>query len=100
MQNDLSGFACMPDGRFFAVTNSWDSKWENVTTEFVTVEKKPFDSVPQKAELTLACLWPDTDLQNAVVRFNRNSNVRINVIDYSQYSTDEDYNAGLTKLTP
>ena len=99
MQDNLSGFTCLSDGSFFAVTNSWDSKGENVTTEYVTVEKKPYDSVPQKTELTLACMWADSELQNAVIRFNRTSNVRIKVLDYSEYNTDEDWNAGMTKLT-
>ena len=99
LQQNLSGYTVRPDGTVFGVTNTWDSKWENVTTEFVTVVKKAYADVPQKEELTLACQWTDINLQNAVIRFNRGSNVRINVIDYSQYNTEEDYTAGLTKLT-
>ncbi|MBR0040642.1 MAG: extracellular solute-binding protein [Oscillospiraceae bacterium] len=99
MQQNLSGWTARADGSFFAVTNTWDSKWENVTTEFVTLEKKPYDQVPQKSELTLACMWADSNLQTAVIKFNRSSNVRIKVIDYSEYNTDEDWNAGMTKLT-
>lgn len=99
LQNNLSGYTVRADGSFFAVSNTWDAKWENVTTEFVTVEKKDFSSVPQKEALTLACQWPNEILQRAVIRFNRNSNVRINVVDYSQYNDENDWNAGLTKLT-
>ena len=99
LQQNLSGYTVRPDGTVFGVTNTWDSKWENVTTEFVTVEKKSYDEVPQKEELTLACQWTDNNLQNAVIRFNRGSNVRIKVVDYSQYNTDDDFTAGLTKLT-
>ena len=99
LQQDLSGYTVRGDGSFFAVTNSWDSKGENVTTEFVTLEKKNYDETAKKEELTLACLWPDSNLQSAVVRFNRESNVRIRVIDYSQYNNEDDWNAGLTKLT-
>ena len=99
MQQYLAGWTARSDGSFFAVTNTWDSKWENVTTEFVTLEKKPYDQVPQKSELTLACMWADSNLQTAVVKFNRSSNVRIKVLDYSEYNTDEDWNAGMTKLT-
>ena len=96
--DDLSGFTIRPDGSVFAVTNSWDSKWENVTTEFVSVEKKQRDEIPQKTELTLACQYSDTPMQRALVKFNRSSDVRIVVNDYSQYNTDEDWSAGLTKL--
>ncbi|MBQ3481102.1 MAG: extracellular solute-binding protein [Oscillospiraceae bacterium] len=98
-QQNLSGYTVRPDGSFFAVTNTWDGKWENVTTEFVTLEKKSFADVPQKEALTLACQWVDGDMQNAVIRFNRSSPVRINVIDYSQYNNEDDWNAGMTKLT-
>ena len=98
-QQNLSGYTVRPDGSIFGVTNTWDSKWENVTTEFVTLEKKAFSEVPHKETLTLACQWADSTLQEAVIRFNRNSNVRINVIDYSQYNNEDDWNAGLTKLT-
>ena len=59
-QNNLSGFTVREDGSFFAVCNSWDSKGENVTTEFVTLEKKSFADVPQKKTLTLACQWVDS----------------------------------------
>ena len=99
LSSELAGFSVREDGSFIAVTNSWDSKYENVTTEFVTVTKKSFAEVPQKESLTLACQWTDGPLQEAVIRFNRNSNVRIEVVDYSQFNTDEDYSAGLTKLT-
>lgn len=97
----LSGnFTVREDGSIFCVTNNWDSKWENVTTEFVTVEKKAWADTPQKEVLTLACLGMPVDLQSAVVRFNRSSNVRVNVIDYAAlYQTEDDFSAGQTKLT-
>ena len=98
-EQNLAGYTVREDGSVFGVINTWDSKYENVTTEFVTLEKKPYDSVPHKAELTLACQWTDMNLQEAVIRFNRTSNVRIHVLDYSQYNNENDWNAGLTKLT-
>ncbi len=96
---NLSSYTVRRDGSFFAVTNAWDSKWENVTTEFVTLERKSFAEVPQKETLTLACQWTDSTLQDAVIRFNRSSSVRIKVVDYSQYNNEDDWNAGMTKLT-
>ena len=99
LEQNLAGWTARADGSIFAVTNSWDSKGENVTSEFVTLVKKAYDSVPHKETLTLACQWADSSLQNAIVRFNRTSNVRIEVIDYSQYNNEDDWNAGKTKLT-
>ena len=100
-QSALSGFSVLPDGRIFALTNTWDSKWENVTTEFVTLEKKSYADVPQKKTLTLAFYGDDYDLENAVIRFNRSSDVRIRAIDYAQYNdyeSEDGWDAGLTRL--
>ena len=99
LQQNLSGYTVRADGSVFCVVNTWDAKWENVSSEFVTIERKDYDAVPHKTELTLACQWADSTLQRAVVQFNRTSNVRIKVIDYSQYNNENDWNAGLTKLT-
>ncbi len=99
LPQSLSGFTILPDGSFFAVCNNWDATFDHATTEFVKVERKNYDSVPHKEELTLACRYADSDLQNAVVKFNRTSNVRIRVVDYAQYDNETDWDAGLTKLT-
>lgn len=49
--------------------------------------------------LRLACNYLGYDLRKEILDFNRsNSGVRIEVTDYSQYNTEEDYTAGLTKL--
>lgn len=56
-------------------------------------------SVTAKTELTLACLYLDYNLRSQIVKFNKsNPDYRIVVKDYSEYATDDDYNAGLTKL--
>ena len=45
-------------------------------------------------------MYVDFQTTNQIIRFNRSSETcRIQVLDYSQYSTEEDYQAGLTKLT-
>lgn len=98
-RSELAGFTVRSDGSFFAVTNSRDVNWEYKSSEFVTVTRKPAADVEQKQEITLACQYTDSVLENAVIKFNRNSDVRIRVIDYSQYNNENDWNAGLTKLT-
>ena len=53
----------------------------------------------QRQELTLACMYLDWDLRTEIIKFNKSQDqVRIVVKDYSQYATEEDYNAGLQKL--
>lgn len=56
-------------------------------------------AVTEKQELTLACLYLPSTLRAQILAFNRASDkYRIVVRDYSEYNTDEDYTAGLTKL--
>ncbi len=59
----------------------------------------PPEEVPDRDTLTLAVYGKGTDLTKAVINFNQtNDQYRITVVDYSQYSTPEDYQAGSTKL--
>lgn len=56
-------------------------------------------SIPDKKAMTLACYWMDNRLKKRVIEFNKTSELyRISIMDYSQYSTDEDYMAGYTRL--
>jgi hypothetical protein len=55
--------------------------------------------VTKKTVLTLACMGLDWNLRSQIVKFNRTSDqYRIEVQDYSEYNTGDDYTAGLTKL--
>lgn len=56
-------------------------------------------SIPDKQILKMAVYYLNGDMRTAVVDFNKsNSNYRIVVDDYYQYATEDDYNAGYTKL--
>ncbi len=99
--NYLAGVHVNGDGSIIGVLNSYDEP-DQVTTELVNLSQVPYDSVPHKAELTLAVMDINynNELSSAVIRFNRASDTsRIRVVDYAQYNTEEDYSAGLTKLT-
>lgn len=49
--------------------------------------------------LTLACIQPEASLTQAVVEFNKNrTDLRIEVLDYSIYNTDEEPAAGYNRL--
>ena len=55
--------------------------------------------LPETTVLRLACFYLSEEIRRAVLDFNRsNSGVRIEVADYAQYVTEDDYSAGLTKL--
>ena len=96
---NLSGVNVTADGKVIGYINDWDNETETYTVERVCVEKVPYDSVPHKESITLACLYLDWEVRDMIIDFNRkNDTHRIEVVDYSQYNTDEDYEAGLTKL--
>mgnify|MGYP003215015586 CR=1 FL=1 len=55
--------------------------------------------LPETTVLRLACFYLNEEIRRAVLDFNRtNSGVKIEVADYAQYVTEDDYSAGLTKL--
>lgn len=62
--------------------------------------KVPPEEVKEKQLVTLAMAYTDWRVRTAVVKFNKaNENYRISIQDYSSlYGTDEDYQAGLTRL--
>lgn len=75
-------------------TDSDDTKYE-----LVSVSKVPYDSVPHKESLRMAVMYMDYNTQNAVIDFNRsNDQYRIDVTDYSEYNSSDDWSAGYTKL--
>ncbi|MDE6202753.1 MAG: extracellular solute-binding protein, partial [Lachnospiraceae bacterium] len=62
--------------------------------------KVPPEEVKEKQVVTLAMAYTDWRVRTAVVKFNKeNENYRISIQDYtSLYGTDDDYQAGLTRL--
>ncbi|MCL2045141.1 MAG: hypothetical protein FWG88_01985 [Oscillospiraceae bacterium] len=92
----------LPNDNVFTLTYSYD--YSNMsagpTYEVIILNKVPVDSVPPRIVLTLACMNIDWTLRSTIVNFNRtNQKYRIFVNDYSVYSTQDDYMAGLTKLS-
>ena len=101
-RNDVSFFDFTPDGRVVVVTRSW-VRQENgpgsLKIELAVMTPTDRASLPEKTTLTYAALGMGYDQRNAVIDFNKSSAThRIEVTDYSKYSTDEDYFAGLTRL--
>ena len=101
----LNGIYIHNDGRIIAVLSRWSynrhsDEQNRSTCEAAIVSKQPYESVPQKTVLTLAAQYiTGSSVSNAIIRFNRsNDKCRINVRDYSEYNTGDDYSAGLTKL--
>ncbi len=97
--DDLNSYAVLSDGSLVGVINTWDSDIEECTSELVTISQKPYDPSTQKTVLTLATQYVSWEGSKTILQFNRASDeYRIEVIDYSEYNTEDDYEAGLTKL--
>ncbi|MCM1149533.1 MAG: extracellular solute-binding protein [Butyricicoccus sp.] len=97
---NTNGTMVLDDGRIVVLSSEWDDNYDFCTNELIILSQKPASSVPQKTIITLAAQYVGMDTRDAVINFNRNNDTyRIEVQDYSEYNTEEDYEAGLTKLT-
>ncbi len=90
----------LPDGRVMTTELTWDKDYTHASVRLVFLKKVPASTVPQKTKLTFATQSLNYQARSAIVEFNRkNTEYRIELRDYSEYNTEEDYSAGLTKLT-
>ena len=75
------------------------SDYSSDKTELARVKQVDAASLPKVTTLRLACNYINQDLSSQVLNFNRaNKDVRIEVVDYSQFNTEDNYSAGVTKL--
>lgn len=97
--SNINGYTVTADGKIVALSNEWDENYENVTSSLITMEKVPASTLPQKEVITLACQYLAWETRSEIIKFNRShDDVRIELRDYSEYNSDDDYEAGLTKL--
>lgn len=96
--SNMSDSGMLSDGRVVGMTQDWSS---NTTTyQLIVLHRIDASEVKEKTVLTLACMGLDWSLRSKIVEYNKsNDQYRIQVVDYSEYATDDDYNAGVTKLT-
>ena len=99
---DGSNIGCLSigaDGVVTALSTEWDDSYTNQILNLVTLTPKKASEVEMKTSLTLATMYMDSQLRNLVLDFNRtNETYRIDVKDYSEFNTQDDYSAGQTKL--
>lgn len=95
----LNCFHIREDGAVLAISYSYNEKAKSQTSETVCVRAVPYSPAEEKTHLRLATLYADSNLTDEVIRFNRtHDSVRIDLADYSEYNTEDDYSAGVTKL--
>lgn len=96
--NNMSGYAMLSDSRVAALMEDWNT--DPTTYQLIVLHRVDASEIKEKKVLTLACMYLDWNLRSMIVEYNKtNDEYRINVVDYSEYATDDDYNAGVTKLT-
>ncbi len=87
---------CLVDDERFVATYTDPVDWSNRIALFTKV---PPEEVKDKVQITLAGMYVDYEMKNRIVEFNKtNDTYRIQLRDYQQYSTSEDYMAGYTQL--
>lgn len=95
--DELGEVKVLSDGTVVGIITRWEE--DKVTNELVSLTKVPYDSVPHKENITMAVMNLNWDTRKKIISFNRsNDKYRIEVSDYSEYNTEEDYSAGLNKL--
>lgn len=90
-------FTLLSDGRVVAMTRDWSSSGSR--TELAVLTETDASALADKTILTYATMYLDYNVRAQIIDFNKKSDkYRIEIRDYSEYNTDEDYQAGLTKL--
>lgn len=82
---------------FLNIYNSYDD--DEFRTNVCKYVKVNPEDVVEKQVISLGCMYAWEDLKKNVIDFNKSSaDVRITVIDYDRYNTDEDWQAGTKKF--
>ena len=88
----------LEDGRAVIMAEAYGSTTGRRET-LAVLTPTPRSELPEKTTLTYATMYLSQDERNRIVDFNRSGvPYRIEVHDYSEYSTEEDYQAGIKKL--
>lgn len=99
INNQIENMTMTADGQILCSQYNYNRFTGAGSQEVLILTKTPYSELPEKTLLTLAAVgtW---NIRDAVVAFNKASNeYRVQVIDYSQFNTEDDYNAGMTRLS-
>lgn len=92
-------YTVLPDGRIATFRGNYNPG-DNASTYAVTIfTKVPDDQITPKYLITVASAGYAYNLQEQIVKYNLASEeYRIRYVDYTQYNTDDDPDAGQTRL--
>jgi len=95
--DNLQFFTFLEDGRIVAMTENWEEDGQSI--ELAILNETDASTLADKTILTYATMYLDQDIRNKIIEFNKsNDKYRIEIRDYSEYNTEDDQTAGLTKL--
>ena len=98
-KDEMMFFTFLEDGRVVAMTRSWGMNGGEVKNELAVLTETDASALKDKTILTYATQYLGYDERNKIIDFNKKSTkYRIEIKDYSEFNTTEDYQAGLTKL--
>ena len=96
----LDNIAIMADGRILSTNQIWQAMAHEPSFEINILTRVPYSDLPERTIITFATVWPDQSLSNHIIAFNRSNPIyRIQVIDYSEFNTDDDWRAGMVRLS-
>lgn len=96
-RSDLSFFTILDDGRVAAMTQRWGDM--GMEAELVLLTEHDASVLEDRTVLTYATMYLSYDMRERIIEFNKSQTAcRIEIQDYSEFNTNDDYNAGLTKL--
>jgi len=97
--DELEFFTFLEDGRMVVMARAWGNRTGGSSENLAILTPTDRSTLPEKTYLTYATMYLGQDERNRIIDFNRtNQNYRIEVKDYSEFNTDEDYEAGTKKL--
>jgi len=98
--DNLDNIIILDDGRIICTNSQWNRITDENMFELNILTKTRYSDLPKRTILTLSTVWLDQQIRNYIVQFNRtNQNYRIHVIDYSEFNTEDEWNAGITRLS-
>ena len=96
---NYSNYTVLPDGRIATFRGNYNAGVMTSTYAVTIFTKVPDDQITPKYLITVASAGYAYNLQEQIVKYNLASDeYRIRFVDYSQYNTDDDPDAGQTRL--
>ncbi|MCR5177738.1 MAG: extracellular solute-binding protein [Lachnospiraceae bacterium] len=97
LADDLSGIAETEDGRLVIAYSSNGDDGYNSAVKLIS--RVPPSEAKSKEEITLSCVYANSEVVRRIVSFNENSDrYRIRLVDYASYNTDGDWEYPYKKL--